>query len=278
MTFVSVIIPCYNQGKYIDETVNSVLNSTFSNYEIIIINDGSSDDFTNELLANYNKSKCTVITTSNKGLAEARNVGIKRAKGDYILPLDADDRISPDYMKEAVELLDMDKNLGIVYCRVKNFGIKNGEWKLPTYSLQRMLMGNIIFCSAFFRKSDWQKVGGYKIDMKFGCQDWEFWLSLIETGVTVYQIPKIHFYYRIRLKSMARTSNVENTSIINSEIFKYHKELFLNNMPNPVQLLRENEEYSRLFNRVDHKMGRVLFMPLFYFRNLWYKILNLFQN
>jgi len=278
MILVSVIIPCYNQGKYLDEAVQSVLKSSYENFEVIIVNDGSTDDYTNNLLAHYNKPKCTVITTPNNGLAEARNICINQARGEYILPLDADDRISPEYIDEAVSLLDNDKNLGIVYCKVKYFGIKNSEWKLPPYSLNRILRGNIIFCSAFFRKADWKRVGGYKKEMMFGCQDWEFWLSLIESGVKVYQIPKIHFYYRIRLNSMARTSNIDNSTQINLEIFKYHKELYLNNMPNPIQLLRDNLEYARLFNRLDHKVGRFLFSPLFYFRTLYYKFLDKFLH
>lgn len=272
MILVSVIIPCYNQGKYLDESVQSVLKSSYENFEVIIVNDGSTDDFTNNLLAHYNKPKCTVITTPNNGLAEARNIGIRIARGFYILPLDADDRISPHYIEEAVQIMENEKGIGIVYSRVKNFGIKNGEWKLPDYSLQRMLCGNIIFCSAFFKKSDWEKVGGYKKEMKYGCQDWEFWLSLIEIGVSVYKIPRIHFYYRIRLGSMVRTSNIDHTYEINREIFNYHKDLFLNNMPNPVQLLRENAEYLRLLNRIDHKVGRWLFMPINYMRNFYYRI------
>lgn len=265
---VSVIIPCYNQGKYLNEAVDSVLKSTYDNFEIVIVNDGSTDSYTNELLSRYNKPKCTVVSTQNNGLAEARNVGIRKANGTYILPLDADDRISPHYIEEAVQILENQKDIGIVYCRVKNFGMKNGEWKLPEYSLERMLRGNVIICSAFFRKSDWEKVGGYKKEMKFGCQDWEFWLSLIETGVSAYRIPKIHFYYRIRPKSMVRTSNIDHTFEINQQIFNYHKDFFLNNMPNPVHLLRENTEYSRLLNRIDHKVGRLIFIPIKLIRTL----------
>lgn len=276
MTLVSVIIPCYNQGKYLDEAVQSVLKSSYENFEVIIVNDGSTDAYTNNILANYNKRKCTVISTPNNGLAEARNIGIRAAKGIYVLPLDADDRISPNYMEEAIHILENSKEVGIVYSRVKNFGMKHGEWKLPAYSLQRMLSGNIIFCSGFFRKADWEKVGGYKKEMRFGCQDWEFWLSLIETGISVFQIPKIHFYYRIRPKSMARTSNLYNTSQINQDIFNYHRDLYINNMPNPVQLLRDNAEYIRLLNRIDHKLGRLIFKPLYYLRSGYYRIIDKF--
>ena len=92
MMKVSVIIPCYNQGQYIEEAVKSVLAQTYQNFEIIIVNDGSTDEFTNKLLSDYDKQKTKVLHTDNQGLASARNNGIKVAKGKYILPLDADER------------------------------------------------------------------------------------------------------------------------------------------------------------------------------------------
>src|SRR5437879_507126 len=94
---VSVIIPCFNQGATLDEAVASVLNQTFTDFEIVIVNDGSTDPFTSELLANYHRPRTRVITTANGGLAAARNTAIRNSRGKYILPLDADDRIAPEY-------------------------------------------------------------------------------------------------------------------------------------------------------------------------------------
>ncbi len=91
MPKVSVIIPCYNHGKYIDEAVDSILNQTFKDFEIIIVNDGSTDELTNNKLKQYDKPKTFVINKENEGLSVARNTAIKRAVGEYILTLDADD-------------------------------------------------------------------------------------------------------------------------------------------------------------------------------------------
>jgi glycosyltransferase involved in cell wall biosynthesis len=99
MSKVSVIMPCYNQGQYIDEAVDSVLTQTYQNYEIIIVNDGSTDEFTNEKLKNYNKPKTQVIHTANQGLSAARNNGIHASNGEFILPLDADDKIANTYLE-----------------------------------------------------------------------------------------------------------------------------------------------------------------------------------
>ena len=153
MPTVSVIIPCYNQGQFLDEAVDSVLVQSFADFEIIIVNDGSTDDLTNRLLKTYAKEKTRVIATANMGLAAARNNGIAVACGKYILPLDADDRIGTSYLEKAVAILDADSEVGIVYSKARLFGAVETDWLLPDYSLERMLVDNLIFCSAFFEET-----------------------------------------------------------------------------------------------------------------------------
>ena len=116
MTKVSVVIPCYNQGAFIDDAVNSVLAQTFSDFEIIIVNDGSTDATTNALLERYSRPKTTVIHTENQGVCAARNTAIKAAAGKYILPLDADDKIEPTYLEKAVNVFDNHPETGVVWC------------------------------------------------------------------------------------------------------------------------------------------------------------------
>ena len=116
---VSIIIPCYNHGKYIDEAVDSVLKQTFQTFEIIIINDGSNDEFTNKKLENYSRPNTQVITTANQGLSLARNTGIKMAQGKYILPLDADDKIHPEYLSKAINIIDSSENIEGLSTRLK---------------------------------------------------------------------------------------------------------------------------------------------------------------
>lgn len=207
MPKVSVIIPCYNQGIYLDEAVDSVLNQTCEDFEIIIVNDGSTDEFTNRLLTDYRKPRTRVLQTRNQGLATARNTGIAEARGEFILPLDADDTIGPDYLGNAVEILERQPSVGIVYCRGKLFGNKTGDITAPQFSRTGMLVSNLIFCSALFRKSDWERVGGYNPGMIHGCEDWDFWLSLLELGLSAERLPEVHFYYRVRETSMNQVMN-----------------------------------------------------------------------
>ena len=228
MPKVSIVIPCYNQGKYLDEAVESVLDQTYQDFEIIVVNDGSTEDFTKKLLENYKKPKTRVIHTDNQGLASARNRGIEEAKGEYILPLDSDDKIGKEYLEEAVKILDEYPDIGIVYCEAIYFGSKNGILVLPKYSLETLLIGNIIFASAFYRKEHWEKVGGYNINMVYGWEDWDFWLSLIEIGLKVYRIPKILFYYRITETSMRNKMTENEQFFMRLHAYINHKELYRN--------------------------------------------------
>ena len=122
MPKVSVVIPCFNHGRYLEEAVSSVLEQTFGDYEIIVVNDGSTDPFTVDLLKNYHPQKTRTLHTENQGLPTARNTGIAAATGDYILPLDADDKIGSEYLEQAVRVMDEQPNIGIVYCEAAYFG------------------------------------------------------------------------------------------------------------------------------------------------------------
>lgn len=265
---VSVIIPCYNHGEYIEEAIDSVLSSTYNNYEIIVINDGSTDLYTKEVLQTLNKPHTIVIHGPNRGLAHSRNMGIEKATGEYILPLDADDMISKEYMGKAVRILER-PDIGIVYAKAKMFGNEKGRWRLPPYSFEQMLASNVIFCTAFFRKKDWQKVGGYKSDIPFGKEDWEFWLSLLEVGLKVYQLPEVHFYYRRKAVSMDVLANEEGKQeLINEFIYKTHKNLYDEHLANPLQLYQENMYLKHLHNRIDYRFTRILFSPVYFLKRL----------
>lgn len=237
MPKVSVIIPCFNLGKYVREAIDSVLTQTFRDFEIIVVNDGSTDAETNSILSDLDESRIKVIITDNQGLPAARNNGIAQATGDYILPLDADDKIADSYLEKAVGILDENENTGIVYCRAEFFGAENFKWDLPDYELSRMLVDNLIFCSAFFRRADWKSTGGYKPSMIYGWEDYDFWLSIIESGREVYRIPEHLFYYRRRRDSMAEKMSSEHLYYSYKQIVKNHKNLYVNNIEHIFQYI-----------------------------------------
>jgi glycosyltransferase involved in cell wall biosynthesis len=230
MVKVSVVIPCYNQAHFIDDAIQSLLAQTFKDFEIIIVNDGSTDPQTNSILESYKSSTIKLIHTENQGIASARNNGIKEATGVYILPLDADDKVASSYLEKAIGLLDAYPNLGIVYCQAEYFGEKTGKWELPEYSFPEILLGNMIFCSGFYRKSDWQEVNGYNPNMKYGLADFDFWLSLIELGRGVFRIPEPLFFYRQRSGSMSKSITREQLVYLYTQLFKNHPKLYGENI------------------------------------------------
>lgn len=230
MPKISVIIPCFNLGKYITEAIDSVMSQTFQDFEIIVVNDGSTESETIEVLSKLNDVKIRVINVQNNGPSKARNIGISQSLGKYILPLDADDKIASSYIEKAIELLDINNNVGIVYCDAELFGENTGEWKLPNYEFSKFLFDNMIFCTAVYRKEDWQKAGGYNENMIYGWEDYDFWLSIIKLGRDVKKIPEKLFFYRKR--SSSRTDSMTDRDILVSynTIFNNHKEFYLKNI------------------------------------------------
>ena len=234
---ISVIVPCYNQGQYLDEAVDSVLAQTYQNFEIIIINDGSTEPESIEILKNYQKPKSKVIHTSNQGVCRARNTAIEAAQGKYILPLDADDKIAPTYLEKALKIIENNLDVGIVYCETILFGAQEGtstSSPLPKLflgkdSLPEILLHNRIHNSALYRKSDWELVNGYNPNMVYGLEDYDFWLSILATGKKAYLIEEYLYFWR--KKEVSRTTLAkQNLLACYTQIFENHQDLYLENM------------------------------------------------
>ena len=227
-SLVSVIVPCYNQNEYIAETLESVLCQTYYNWECIIINDGSTDNSENIIL-NYCKkdSRFKYIYQENQGIIAARNNAIKQCHGRYILPLDGDDVILKDYLDFAVKILDKDDSIELVYCDVAFFGIpQEKRLVLPELNLRNLLHKGCCVNSSVFRKTSFDKIGGYKPEMKEGWEDWEFFISLLENGGKVYKLNSTLFKYR--LKDSSRTTSISNDKKrkLRTQIVKLHPQLF----------------------------------------------------
>lgn len=242
---VSVIIPCYNCGLYVAETIESVLRQTYSNIEIVCVNDCSSDN-SSEVIKKYADKYENILFLDekvNRGVCYARNLAVENSSGEYILPLDADDIIEPEYIEKAAEVLNNRPEIGIVYCKARIFGSKNKLWKLPEFDKDKILYQNCIFNSAMFRKKDFLKCGGYNENMKNGCEDWDLWLSFVENGFLAYRIDEVLFKYR-KTKQASR-SNVADKSANSflDEMVKNHINLYLKN----------TEFYDRIFDKQKKK-------------------------
>ena len=231
MPSVSVVIPCFNSGLYLEETIVSVQQQTYTDWEIVIVDDGSTDTLTVDLLRDLEQRsdlRIRIFRQENSGPAAARNVAIANAIGHYILPLDADDTIEPGYMSLAVPILDDNPEMGIVYCLAKKFGAETGPWELPSFSYERMAVDNVIFCTAFFRRTDWETVNGFSQSLVHGMEDYDFWLKILTLGREVHQIKESLFNYRINKQSRTTRFQENKASIVATyaEIFRNNQGYF----------------------------------------------------
>ena len=231
MVKVSVIIPCYNQEDYLEDALNS-LSSAQCEFEVVVVNDGSTNECAEakikSICEKFTNFRLKLINQSNQGVCVARNNGIKNASGKYILPLDADDKIDSSFLLNAAEILDKHYDVGIVCCNAELFGEKQGTLNLAKPTMINMLSQNRIFNASMFRKADWARVGGYNEEMLEGCEDWDFWLSLLELGLKPYKINQD--FYKYRKLPQSRTSQAleyRNYVNIRKKIIKKHKKLYM---------------------------------------------------
>lgn len=256
---VSIIIPCYNQGEYIEETLQSVLSQTYENIEIIIINDGSTDN-SEETISNLIKEKPSIqyISIVNGGVSKARNIGISKASGKFVLPLDADDIILPEYTKMAVEEFKKDSALIVVTGLGEFFGKENGSMNLPEFSMKKMLHGNIIYCPSFFKKDDWEKIGGFDEKMTH-LEDWDFYIRL--TNLNPEKIKRLNYTalrYRIKEPAIARNTigfrdgSYDNTAL---HIYTKNKDLFFQHYGNPSLMIKEIENLKWELTKKDRELN-----------------------
>lgn len=207
---VSIVIPCYNHGKYISDTIQSIERiSDNSLYEIIIINDGSTDISTNDILSRLSEDGYNVIFQKNAGLATARNNGISIARGDYILPVDADNMIRPEYVEKGITVLDNNPDISIVYGNAQKFGVENEILLQGPYNLQKLMISNYIDACAIFRRNVWESNSGYDRNMPYtGIEDWDLWLNASFNGFKFHYINEVLFDYRVLPGSMIK--NLKN--------------------------------------------------------------------
>jgi glycosyltransferase involved in cell wall biosynthesis len=247
---VSIVIPCYNHGEYLQEALDSI-NIDNINYpvEIIIVDDGSSDHATIQKLDSLKQLNYTIIHQENGGPGKARNTGINIAVGKFILPLDADNKIKPNYINKAVPILEKNQ-ADIVYAVPEFFGDtsnKKRQFKVRPFDDLGLVTGNCADACAIFRKEVWIKNGGYDEAMPyFGFEDWEFWINASKNNFTFHFIKEKLFFYRIDNNSMiSQFNNAERNVLMHRYLAKKHADFFLEKLVK-ITYLRERIYYDLL--------------------------------
>jgi len=247
---ISIIIPYYKGENYIRETLKSVYDQTYQDFEVIIVNDGSERSALDLIEKNSDFKNLKIIHQENQGQSSARNNGVKSATGKYILFLDCDDLIDKKFLDKTHQILSKDNQTRICYTKGKFFEKTDKEWVLQPFNTFDFLIENCIPITALIYKEDFEKVGGFDTQLNY-YEDWDFWISLVEIGAKVHKIDEFLFFYRIR----NTTDSLTNTSIDNSsrlsdnffEIYKKHYTFYKQNgldFHSIMSLIRENKKYK----------------------------------
>lgn len=253
---VSIIVACYNQGKYLAETLDTVLDQEYKNWECIIINDGSSDN-TEYVAKSYTKKddRFKYIYQDNQGVCVARNSAIAESSGKYILCLDADDKISKEYIKLSVKELEQDPSLTIVTCNYKFFEKSNKVVYVETYSIDKLMGHNLFVNCSMFRRLDFDRVNGFNLNMKKGLEDWDFWLSILKNGGRAKCLDGIHFFYRIKYsKSRNNSINSSLEETLRKQMWLNHKDLYCTVYSSP----KESIEYIEIVSSKEYRIGNLI--------------------
>jgi glycosyltransferase involved in cell wall biosynthesis len=247
---VSIVIPCFNHGLYIQEALDSIDNEKINyNTEIIIVDDGSTDSHTLQKLEQLKALNYTVIHQSNGGPGKARNKGIETATGQYILPLDADNKIHPNYINKAIPFLEKN-SADIVYAAPVFFGnttLKKRQFKVRPFDDLGLVTGNCADACAIFKKEVWEKNGGYDECMpSYGFEDWDFWISASKNNFVFHFINEKLYYYRIVEDSMISVfNNKDRNVIIHRYLAKKHSDFYLEKLVK-ITYIRERYFYDLL--------------------------------
>jgi len=211
---VSVIIPCFNSGLTLERTVNSVINQDWINKEIIVIDDGSTDTYTlNQILKIKEYPKVKIKTQANKGLANARNCGIREANGIYIIPLDSDDWLQPNAISLMMSVYKAFEGETVIYSDIK----LNGEVdkiKITFCNLFEQLFSNQLPYCMFFPKIIFDRYGGYDENLKKGLEDWDFNIRLISKKLRFVKLNEPVFNYNVSNSGMLKSQTMKSYATI----------------------------------------------------------------
>lgn len=223
---VSVIVPCFNYGRYLSQCLDSLLNQTYKNIEIIVVDDESTDN-TKEVALGYASKGVKYIWQKNKGLAGTRNTGIKEATGEYVVCIDADDLFLPGAIETKVSLMDNDMAIGVT--ALMEFEERH-IIMIPVEgaNLESVMQSNCITCDSIFSKRMWELVGGYDESetIRLGYEDWLFWIELLAQGCHVNTSDTIALRYRCHQGQMTQATSWPNRQKLYNYIYKKHKALY----------------------------------------------------
>lgn len=253
---VTVVIPCFNHGKFIEAAIASVKQQPYQNVETIVIDDGSTDAHTIEVLQKIS-AEVKVLRQENSGPSVARNNAVRQSKGEYILALDSDNKIREQYISRAVEVLNGQPEVGVVYGDFQHYGSQQSIKYQLEFDIKKQLLYNLFDMCAVFRRRVFDEAGGFDEFMsKPGLEDWDFWISVWEKGWKFVHIPEVMFDYYVADTSRTFQVANKNLDILQEYVWKKHAKT----LAKQYGLLYH--ECKNLPHSPDYRIGNMLLSPL----------------
>lgn len=267
---VHIIVPCYNQAQYLDESLQSICDQTHTNWVCLIVNDGSTD-YTEKVTQHWMEKdpRFSSVLKKNGGVSSARNLGIAQSQSEYILTLDADDKYEDSFLEKALNILTNNPEIGIVssWGRFFKAGKQLQVFKSTAKSVTDFLFHNgVNNGSSLFRKICWEQVNGYDENPENGYEDWEFYLRVSALGWKLYVIEEVLFYYRQNIGSRSAGMNKKHNEtqkyiyVKNKDIYCAHYEELIDRFLTVADL--EKTEINKFKNTIDYKLGAAILNPL----------------
>jgi glycosyltransferase involved in cell wall biosynthesis len=201
---VSVIIPCYNYGRFLGKAIESAMGQTVPPSKIIVVNDGSTDD-TAQVAGRY---PVTLINQTNQGPSRTFNAGICRSDTEFFALLSADDLFHPRFLEYTLPALAANPDIGFAYTHAVTFGNEHAVLYTQEYDLRQLGRGGYMGGGCLMRRTAFDAVGGFDPALSHG-EDWDLWLSLAEQGIRGKLVPRILFGYRKHGSGLAEKNSLQ---------------------------------------------------------------------
>lgn len=228
MPDVSIVVPCYNGGRFLDGLIESLAAQTYRNFEVIIVDDGSTERATRDKLTEV-EARCVetvhVIRQDNRGLPAARNAGFRAARAALVLPLDCDDRLLPAFLERAVNAVHSTTNAGFAFAHMRLSGVLSGVMQRHFDRFDQLFLNQLPY-ALLMRKSLWREVGGYDESMLDGYEDWEFNLRVMKTGAVGVEIGEPLFVYNVHPSGMLLSKSSRMHGALWRRIREKHADLY----------------------------------------------------
>ncbi|MGH8872201.1 MAG: glycosyltransferase [Acidimicrobiia bacterium] len=203
---VTVVIPVHDDVRYLEETLASVYEQTHPSWEIVVVDDGSTDPATIAYLDTLERPRLRLHRQGNTGLPGARNAGMKLARGRFLVPLDSDDELEPEFLSRMLAALLEAPQAGFAHCLARLHGDVEAVWIPRPFNPYWQLIENAVVGCVLMRTEAWESVGGYDETMTSGNEDWEMWLRLTGAGWGQVRVEEPLFRYRKHGVSMSVTT------------------------------------------------------------------------